>query len=562
MRSSHFIRGCGFAAAIALSPGVRAQQQPIVPATTPAGTSSFTIFVRGAPLGAEQVSVARTADGWTISSTGRLAAPLDIVGRRLQVRYTPDWRPIEFTFDGTIKGQPHIVHTVVEGTAATTDITIAGQSSQKRDTIDPNAVLVMPNSFFASYEAVAVRLRSAGAGSSIPAQIVGGPAFAIRTGDTTDDRIETATRLLETKRTHITLMLPGTPLEADMWTDDASRMLRFSIPAQSVEVVREDIASVAARRVPISRPNDEQVRIPSNGFTLAGTISKPAQAAPSALPAVVLVSGSGPNDRDEQVAGIPVLGQLASAIADAGFMVLRYDKRGVGQSGGRAESAGLQDYVEDLRGAVKLLSERKDVDAKRIAIVGHSEGGLVAMLAAAKEKKVAGVVLLATPGISVGDLILAQQAHLLARSKLSDAEKQDRIAMQKKIQQAVTSGKGLDQLPAAVRKQVDNMEFQTLLAADPAKIVPDVRQPILIVQGELDTQVEPSNADRLVELANKRKNAPPAQAVKVPGVNHLLVPATTGELDEYATLPDKHVSPAVSNAVVAWLQKTLGVPSK
>ena len=72
-------------------------------------------------------------------------------------------------------------------------------------------------------------------------------------------------------------------------------------------------------------------------------------------------------------------------------MVLRYDKRGVGQSGGRAESAGLQDYAEDLRAAVKFLSERKDVDAKRIAIVGHSEGGLVAMLAAAKEKKIAGV---------------------------------------------------------------------------------------------------------------------------------------------------------------------------
>jgi len=319
---------------------------------------------------------------------------------------------------------------------------------------------------------------------------------------------------------------------------------------------------VESRSVAVSRPNDEQVRIPSNGFTLAGTISKPAQPASSPLPAVVLVSGSGPNDRDEQVAGIPVLGQLASAIADAGFMVLRYDKRGVGQSGGRAESAGLQDYVEDLRGALKLLFERKDVDPKRVAIVGHSEGGLVALLAAAKEKKVAGVVLLATPGMPIGDLILAQQAHLLARSQLSEAEKQDRIAMQKKIQQAVTSGKGLDQLPPAVRKQVDNMEFQTLLAADPAKIVPEVKQPILIVQGELDTQVEPSNADRLAELANRRKNAPPAQVVKVPGVNHLLVPATTGELDEYARLPDKHVSPIVSNAVVAWLQKTLGVPSK
>ncbi len=391
---------------------------------------------------------------------------------------------------------------------------------------------------------------------------MGGPPFAIRVGETADDRIETANRVLSTKRTHLTLMLPGAPLEADMWTDDASRMLRFSVPAQTLEVVREDIASVSARSVPISRQNDEQVRIPENGFTLAGTLSKPAQPTASPLPVVVLVSGSGPNARDELVAGIPILGQLAGTIADAGFAVLRYDKRGVGQSGGRAESAGVPDYVEDLRGALKFLSERKDIDAKRIAVVGHSEGGLVAMLAAAKDKKIAGIVLLATPGMAAGDVILAQQAHLLAHSTLSDAEKQDRIAMQKKIQEAAMSGKGLDQFPPAVRKQIDNMEFQSLLATDPAKIVPEVRQPMLIVQGELDTQVEPSNADRLAELASKRKNAPPPQVVKVPGVNHLLVAATTGEVDEYATLPDKHVSPLVSNAVVAWLQKTLAAASK
>ena len=84
-----------------------------------------------------------------------------------------------------------------------------------------------------------------------------------------------------------------------------------------------------------------------------------------------------------------------------------------------------------------------------------------------------------------------------------------------------------------------------------------MRQPLLIVQGELDTQVEPANADRLEALARKRKNAPPVEVVKVPGVNHLLVPATTGEVDEYATLKDKHVSPAVTEAIVTWLNKTL-----
>ena len=87
--------------------------------------------------------------------------------------------------------------------------------------------------------------------------------------------------------------------------------------------------------------------------------------------------------------------------------------------------------------------------------------------------------------------------------------------------------------------------------------MPGVRQPLLIVQGELDTQVEPQNADRLGELARKRKNAPAVEVVKVPGINHLLVPATTGEYAEYAELKDKHVSAAVTEAIVTWLNKTL-----
>ena len=93
--------------------------------------------------------------------------------------------------------------------------------------------------------------------------------------------------------------------------------------------------------------------------------------------------------------------------------------------------------------------------------------------------------------------------------------------------------------------------------SDPAKLVQDVRQPLLVVQGELDTQVEPENADKLEALARKRKNAPPVEVVKVPGINHLLVPATTGEADEYGTLKDKQVSQVVTQAIVTWLKKTL-----
>jgi pimeloyl-ACP methyl ester carboxylesterase len=276
------------------------------------------------------------------------------------------------------------------------------------------------------------------------------------------------------------------------------------------------------------------------------------------LPAVVLVGGSGPTDRDEMVFGIPILGQIANALADAGFMVLRYDKRGIGQSGGRAEAASLADFTEDVRAAVKWLSDRKDVDPKRIAVIGHSEGGAVALMAAAKDKRIAAVVVIGANGVTGAELVLAQQQHLLNRSTTMTAEeKQAKVDLQKRIHDAVLTGKGWDQLPADVRRQVDNPEYQSILLNDPAKVMPDVKQPILIVQGDLDTQVEPSNADKLEALARKRKNAPPVEVVKVPGVNHLLVPAETGEVDEYGTLTEKQVSASVTDAIVTWLKKTL-----
>jgi pimeloyl-ACP methyl ester carboxylesterase len=555
MLSSHSIRAVVAALALAVPCGASAQPVPAPPLQEP-NTTSFTIFLRGTPIGSEQVALNRVADGWTIVSSGRLGAPIDVVGRRLQVRYTADWRPIELTFDATVRGQAQTVRTVVENTAAKSDISIAGQPQQKTDTVDPTALLVLPNSFFGPYEAVAARLKTAAPGSDIPMYLVPQVSGSIRVGESSAQQIQTTARMVSARRTRVTLNVPGAQIDADLWTDDAGRLIRFSVPAQLLEVVREDIAAVSSRSVTVSRPNDVPINIPSNGFSLAATMSRPAQSTAPRLPAVVLVAGSGPADRDSVVFGVPILGELAGALADAGFIVVRYDKRGIGQSGGRAEAAGLADYADDVRASVKMLAERKDVDPRHIAVVGHSEGGLVALMAAAKDKKIDAVALIATPGASGAEIVLAQQQRVLNRMTLTPEEKQAKVEAQKKIHEAVITGKGLELLPPDVRRTVDNPEFQSLLISDPSKLIPDVKQPLLIVQGELDAQVEPANADKLEALARKRKNAP-VEVVKVPGINHLLVSATTGEVDEYGTLKDKHVSQVVTQALVTWLKKTL-----
>lgn len=540
---------------MAALPLASAPQQPAVQRAD-STASRFTIFLRATVIGSEEIAVTRRADEWIVTSSGRIGAPLDIVTRTLEIRYDAGWKARELTLDATVRGQVQTLHTTIRGGVATSDASIGGQATTT--TLATDAEILLPNPFFSPFEAVAARLGTSPAGATIPAYVVPQATAAIRVGDSSNERIQTATELIDAKHTHVTIT-PATagapPVEAEVWADRNGRLLRLSIPAQALEVVREDVASAAARQVPIFRPNDEQVKIPSLGFSLAGTLSKPADPGSGHLPAIVLIGGSGPADRDELVFGIPIFGQLAGAIADAGFITLRYDKRGVGQSSGRLESASFREYADDARAAVKVLAERKDVDPKRIVAIGRSQGGLVALMAA-KDKRVAGIVLLATPGLTGADLILEQQQHLLSRSPFSEAEKQQKIDLQKRINQAVITGKGWEQLPAATRRQVDNAEFFSILTTDPAKIVPNVRQPILIVQGELDTQVAPVNADRLEMLARRRKNAP-VQTVKLPGINHLLVPATTGEVDEYGTLKDRRVSATVSETIVGWLKSTL-----
>ena len=334
------------------------------------------------------------------------------------------------------------------------------------------------------------------------------------------------------------------------------------MPAQGFDVVRKDIASVASRREPVARPNDEAVHIPANGFSLAATVSLPSQKPSPAFrfPAVVLVSGSAPIDRDETMSGIPIFGQLASALADAGYVVLRYDKRGVGQSGGRPEAVTLEDYAEDVLATVKYLDRRKDVDPKRIALLGYGEGGAVASYAASRDDHVAALVLVAAPGVTGAELVLEQQRRLLSLMKITDDEKRQKLELQEKIQKAVLSGYWPDSIPQLMRRQADTPWYHSYLLFDPAKTLKKTDQPLLIVHGELDRQIDPANADKLnaIGRARKKRAGEAVKEVKLPGVNHLLAAATTGEADEYDRLADKTISPAVASTVASWLGTAMG----
>ena len=541
-------------------PAGNAQAQTPPPLPVADNGTQFLVFFRSQPVGREEVLVLRMADGWVVRGTSRLGPPIDITTRVAQIDYDLEWRPRTLLVDGIVRGQDVMLKTTFDGSKASNIIAVQGAPQAKADPVSADAI-VLPNTFLGSYAALARRLQGKAAGSELRGYIAPQAEIVISVGSSTPERIDTPKGMINATRYALTFKNPPPvgDLAVNLWADSDGGMLRMNIPAQQIEMAREDIASAASRTAAFSLPGDESVLIPSLGFNLAASITRPA-AATTPLPAVILIGGSGPTDRDETVAGIPIFGQLARDLVAAGFAVVRYDKRGIGQSGGRAESATIADYAEDARQVLLWLEKQKGIDKSRIALVGHSEGGLVAMLTAGRERgKVRAMALVGTPSTSGKEVVLEQQKHMLSKMPIDEAQRQEKIALQEKINTAVIKGTGWADIPIAARRAADTPWFYSFLTFDPEKAMNDTRQPVVVVHGELDTQVMPHHADKLAELAAARKGAKvPVEVVKVPGVNHLLVPAKTGDVSEYGSLgPDAKISPQVTSAIADFLTKVL-----
>ncbi len=525
------------------------------PAAQPAeGDVEFTLFLSGARVGIERVRLARSGTTWVLSSTAQFGAPINTTVNRFEVKYTADWQPLELHIEATQAGQPMSLATSFSLTTAINEITQKGTTTSKTDQVSARTI-VLPNTFIAGYEALAARLTGAQPGTELRAYIAPQGEVAVSIKGMSPEQLPSPAGMIATRRYEVVFQNPGRPMDGTITIDSRSRLVRLDLPAAGLRVVRSELAGVAVRSQPVRNSNDSDVLIPSTGFSLAGTMTTPREPGKIRRPAVVLVAGSGSVDRDEVVAGIPIFAQIAAGLADQGFVVLRYDKRGVGQSGGRNERVTIQDYADDLITTVRWLAKREDIDPKHIAVAGHSEGGAVAMLAAEREDKIASLILIAAPGMRGADLILEQQRHALDLMGATDQERQAKIELQTRIQNAVITDKGWESIPKELREQADSAWFRSFLLFDPAKVMPDIKQPILIIQGDLDRQVFPHHADQLASLARNRKKAPAVEAVHLPGINHLLVPATTGDVAEYGSLADKTITPAVTKTIGDWLKK-------
>lgn len=321
-------------------------------------------------------------------------------------------------------------------------------------------------------------------------------------------------------------------------------------------------------------------------FALAGTLTLPRGEGP--FPAAVLVSGSGPQDRDETLLGHKPFLVLADHLTRQGIAVLRYDDRGVAASGGDFASATTADFADDALAAIEFLSDDARIDADAIGIVGHSEGGVVGPLAASRSAQVDYVVMLAGPGVPGID-VLVEQGRLIneaagvppgitefngrIQTRMADvartvddleaAAEQMRAVMREEVAalepdlRELVEGSLTDDAIEQNVSQMNSPWFRFFLHHDPRPALEAVTVPVLALFGERDLQVPPQQSAQAVEDA-LGGNADAVIQV-LPGLNHLFQEAETGSPSEYQQI-EQTMSPAALDRVGAWIVERFGRP--
>ncbi len=305
----------------------------------------------------------------------------------------------------------------------------------------------------------------------------------------------------------------------------------------------------------------------ATGVTLAATLTLPPGKGP--FRAVLLIAGSGPHDRDESLLGHKPFLVLSDYLTRKGIAVLRADKRGVGKSTGDYAAATTADFASDAEAGVRYLKTRAEVDAHKIGLMGHSEGAIVAPMAAVADRDVAFVVMLAGSGVP-GDQIIVEQGRLIAMAAGESKEKADEDAVKERetltlvetekdqatLQRLLGAKLATEGVPdaqvAAQIKALTSPWMRSFLTYDPATALRKLTIPVLALSGSLDLQVPP--AQNLPPIRAALAANTHAEIDELPGLNHLFQTAQTGSPAEYGQI-DETMSPVALDKIAAWILK-------
>lgn len=333
---------------------------------------------------------------------------------------------------------------------------------------------------------------------------------------------------------------------------------------------------------------EEEISFTQGDAVLAGTLSFPSAEAKK-YKAIVLISGSGPQNRDSEIVGMKPFKLLADFFNAQGYAVLRYDDRGVGKStGSKVSEVTSQVLAEDAAQAFRYLKSRSDIHSTKIGLLGHSEGGILAPMVCTKEPGVAFVILMAGYGVKGIDLSNAQQAAILKASGMTEEFIAASNAMNREVMKLMASEtvtdvqltdfvkaetlKLLPLLPEAMRAAIPDQEGYATMTAnqalaqskntwikfymnyDPQPALTKITCPALLLFGELDAQVLPGQNKDLMAQAITGNGNKKVQATVISKANHLFQLATSGSPMEYSMLK-KEFSPELLDTLNNWLQE-------
>lgn len=322
----------------------------------------------------------------------------------------------------------------------------------------------------------------------------------------------------------------------------------------------------------------EEAKFERDSINFAGTLTIPSGTSP--FPAVLLISGSGPQNRDSEIFGHKPFLVIADHLTRAGIAVLRVDDPGVGGSTAHPQPPTASDLADNAIAAIDFLKKRDSrINPDQIGLIGHSEGGIVAPLAASRGKGIAFVVLLAAPGVPGNEMMRKQNERILNAAGIAGEQKEIRLALFDQLSTALTS----DLPNAELRQKVEEIvrqQFETngvprtqqdetqvrmaveqaispgmryLLAYDPRPALEKISVPVLVLNGELDTQVDAGQ--NLVAIAAALENNSNVTIHRLPGLNHLFQHAKTGLIGEYGVI-EETISPEVLDLIRDWILTT------
>lgn len=535
------------------------------------GAGKYDLSAAGQAVGSETFEITCKPDG-SYSGNGRtqLSAGALALDLTTQLELGRDLLPRSASAKGTVQGQPFDQ----SGTFANGSATLVSNGATQNLSYPRDASWMGGNLFWPNVFIVARYDEAKGGVQEIP--IFPQASASVERKATDGVRLDTGENASFTR---FVMRIAGQ--EIVFWRDAGGRLAVIAIPAQRFTASRPEsakwapvllahLAAAPSGAAPTgATPNApdysappnapftaEEVTIPVATYKLAGTLLVP-KAGKAPYPAVVMITGSGLQTRDSriQLPGLEEYApfrQIAERLASHGIAVLRADDRGIGGSTGREtlENATTSSLAEDTRAQVAWLRGRKEIDPARVVVVGHSEGATIAAMVAASDPKVAAVVMMAGMGKPGSEVSIEQQEDVLrSDTTMSEETKASLRERQKEIVKTVLAG-------GDIPGQKTNAWIREYFAYDPLPTIRKVKQPLLILQGELDRQIDQSHATIIANTAREAGNT--RVTLKVfPTLNHLFLPAKTGSFSEYSHLETQRVPDTVIDTLTEWIVSTV-----